>query len=69
VDAAIGGKTGIDLEVVKNLIGAFWPPRAVIADPLVLATLDLRQMRSGLAEVVKSAMIAPSISNTSSTVT
>ena len=61
VDAAIGGKTGIDLEVGKNLIGAFWPPRAVIADPLVLATLDLRQMRSGLAEVVKSAMIAPSI--------
>ncbi|MGD1146412.1 MAG: 3-dehydroquinate synthase family protein [Thermoanaerobaculaceae bacterium] len=60
VDAAIGGKTGIDLDVGKNLIGAFWPPRAVIADPLVLATLDLRQMRSGLAEVVKSAMIAPS---------
>ena len=60
VDAAIGGKTGIDLDVGKNLVGAFWPPRAVIADPLALATLDLRQMRSGLAEVVKSAMIAPS---------
>ncbi|HVN75104.1 MAG TPA: 3-dehydroquinate synthase family protein [Thermoanaerobaculaceae bacterium] len=60
VDAALGGKTGIDLDVGKNLVGAFWPPRAVIADPLVLATLDLRQLRSGLAEVVKSAMIAPS---------
>jgi len=60
VDAAVGGKTGIDLDVGKNLIGAFWPPRAVIADTLVLATLDLRQMRSGLAEVIKSAMIAPS---------
>ncbi len=60
VDAAVGGKTGVDLEVGKNLIGAFWPPLAVIADPLVLATLDIRQVRSGLAEVVKSAMIAPS---------
>jgi 3-dehydroquinate synthetase len=60
VDAAVGGKTGIDLDVGKNLVGAFWPPRAVIADPLVLATLHLRQMRSGLAEVIKSAMIAPS---------
>ncbi len=60
VDAAVGGKTGIDLDVGKNLIGAFWPPRAVIADPLALATLDLRQLRSGLAEVMKCAMIAPS---------
>jgi 3-dehydroquinate synthase len=58
VDAAVGGKTGIDLDVGKNLVGAFWPPRAVIADPLVLATLHLRQMRSGLSEVIKSAMIA-----------
>ena len=60
VDAAIGGKTGFDLDVGKNLVGAFWPPRAVIADPLALATLDGRQLRAGLAEVVKSAMIAPS---------
>jgi 3-dehydroquinate synthetase len=60
VDAAIGGKTGIDLDVGKNLVGAFWPPRAVIADPLALATLEGRQLRAGLAEVVKSAMIAPS---------
>jgi len=60
VDAAVGGKTGIDLDVGKNLVGAFWPPRMVVADPLVLATLDPREMRSGLAEVIKSAMIAPS---------
>ena len=60
VDAAVGGKTGVDLDVGKNLIGSFWPPRVTIADPLVLGTLDLRQVRSGLAEVIKSAMIAPS---------
>ncbi len=60
VDAALGGKTGIDLDEGKNLIGAFWPPRAIIADPLALATLDQRQMHAGLAEVVKAAMIAPS---------
>ena len=60
VDAAVGGKTGIDLDLGKNLVGVFWPPRAVIADPVVLATLAPRQLRAGLAEVVKSAMIAPS---------
>ncbi len=60
VDAAVGGKTGIDLDVGKNLVGSFWPPRAVIADPLALATLDVRQVRSGAAEIIKSAMIAPS---------
>jgi len=60
VDAAVGGKTGIDLDLGKNLVGAFWAPREVLADPLVLATLDRRQLRAGLAEVVKSAMIAPS---------
>jgi 3-dehydroquinate synthetase len=60
VDAAVGGKTGIDLDLGKNLVGAFWLPRAVIADPLVLATLAPRQLRAGLVEVVKAAMIAPS---------
>lgn len=60
VDAAVGGKTGIDLDVGKNLVGSFWPPRAVIADPLALTSLDLRQVRSGAAEIVKAAMIAPS---------
>jgi 3-dehydroquinate synthase len=60
VDAALGGKTGIDLDEGKNLIGAFWPPRAIVADILTLATLDQRQLHAGLAEVVKAAMIAPS---------
>lgn len=60
VDAAVGGKTGVDLDVGKNLVGAFWPPSAVVADPLTLTSLDLRQVRSGAAEIVKSAMIAPS---------
>lgn len=61
VDAAIGGKTGIDLDTGKNLAGTFWRPRAVVADPVVLATLDQRQVRAGLAEVVKAAMIAPGV--------
>lgn len=60
VDAAIGGKTGINLSLGKNLAGCFWPPLAVIEDPLVLATLPARELRAGLAEVVKAAIIAPS---------
>lgn len=60
VDAAIGGKTGIDLPEGKNLVGAFWQPRAVVADPLTLATLPARQVQAGVAEVLKVAMIAPS---------
>jgi 3-dehydroquinate synthase len=59
VDAAVGGKTGVDLDVGKNLLGTFWQPGAVVADPRALATLDRRQLRSGLAEVVKAAMISP----------
>lgn len=60
VDAAVGGKTGIDLDLGKNLVGTFWPPVAIIADPLAITTLEDRQLRSGLVEVVKCAMIAPS---------
>lgn len=60
VDAAIGGKTGIDLPEGKNLVGTFWQPRMVLADPLTLASLPPRQLRAGLAEVIKAAMIAPS---------
>lgn len=59
VDAAVGGKTSIDLDIGKNLIGSFWPPALIVGDPLVLGTLDHRQIRAGLAEVVKAAMIAP----------
>ena len=58
VDAAIGGKTAIDIPEGKNLVGAFHPPEAVFADAGVLATLPQRQISSGLAEVVKSAFLA-----------
>ncbi|MFH1021865.1 MAG: 3-dehydroquinate synthase [Planctomycetota bacterium] len=57
VDSAIGGKTGVDLPEGKNLVGNFHQPRAVIADPDVLATLPAREFRAGLAEVVKCAVI------------
>ena len=58
VDAAIGGKTGIDLPAGKNLVGAFhWPVRIVI-DPALLDTLPERERRNGLAEVVKTGLLA-----------
>jgi 3-dehydroquinate synthase len=56
VDSAIGGKTGVDLAAGKNLVGAFHHPAVVVADPDTLATLDARQRRAGLAEVVKMGM-------------
>ncbi len=58
VDAAIGGKTGINHRLGKNLVGAFHQPRAVVADPELLATLDKRQLANGFAEVVKYGLIA-----------
>jgi 3-dehydroquinate synthase len=57
VDAAVGGKTGVNLAAGKNLVGAFWPPRLVVADVTTLATLPERELRAGLAEVVKTAWI------------
>jgi 3-dehydroquinate synthetase/shikimate kinase len=58
VDAAIGGKTAIDLHDGKNLVGAFhWPARVAI-DPELLATLPEEEMRNGLAEVVKTGLLA-----------
>lgn len=57
-DSSLGGKTGFDLPQGKNLIGAFHPPQLVLADPETLASLPQRELRSGLAEVVKSGLIA-----------
>jgi 3-dehydroquinate synthetase/shikimate kinase len=58
VDAAIGGKTAIDLPHGKNLVGAFhWPARTVV-DPTLLATLPAEQRLEGMAEVVKTALLA-----------
>ncbi len=53
VDAAIGGKTGVNLPEGKNLVGAYWQPRAVLCDTAVLASLPPREMRSGQGEVAK----------------
>jgi 3-dehydroquinate synthase len=58
LDASVGGKTGVDTPHGKNLIGAFHPPVAVAADPLVLRTLPERDYRAGLAEAVKHGLIA-----------
>lgn len=58
VDASMGGKTGADLPEGKNLIGAFHPPRFVIADPQTLSTLPEAELRSGMAEVVKHGVLA-----------
>ncbi len=53
VDAAIGGKTGVNLDEGKNLVGAFWQPHAVLCDSEFLATLPEREMRSGQGELAK----------------
>ncbi|MGI9013422.1 MAG: 3-dehydroquinate synthase, partial [Phycisphaerales bacterium] len=65
VDASIGGKTGVNLTrtgsesgLAKNLIGAFWQPRLILADPRTLTTLEDRHFRCGLAECIKHAIIA-----------
>ena len=57
VDAAIGGKTGVNLPEGKNLVGAFWQPVGVVCDTEVLATLPSREQRSGLGEMAKYAFL------------
>lgn len=58
VDAAIGGKTGVDTPRGKNLVGAFHQPVAVVADPLTLSTLPAAHIRAGIAEVIKHGAIS-----------
>lgn len=58
VDAAIGGKTGVNAHQGKNLVGAFHPPAAVLADPAVLATLHPEHLGAGLVEAVKHGVVA-----------
>ncbi len=58
VDASVGGKTGVDTPAGKNLVGAFHPPAAVIADPDTLATLPIRELRAGTAEIIKHGVVA-----------
>ena len=57
VDAAIGGKTGVNLPEGKNLVGAFWQPAAVLCDTETLLTLPPREYRSGLGEMAKYAFL------------
>lgn len=57
VDSSVGGKTGVNHPLGKNMIGAFYQPQCVLADTHVLATLDDRQLSAGLAEVIKYGLI------------
>ena len=57
IDAAIGGKNGVNLDGNKNIVGTFRQPEFVICDPELLKTLPIREFRAGLAEIIKAAII------------
>lgn len=56
-DASIGGKTGVNLAGYKNMVGSFWPPKAVLVDPDFLKTLPYEHLQNGLAEIIKMGFI------------
>ncbi len=58
VDAALGGKVAVDHPTAKNLIGAFYQPKAVVSNVGYLSTLDGRELRAGLAEAIKKGIVA-----------
>jgi len=60
IDSSIGGKTGLDLSAGKNLVGAFYQPRAVVTDLSVLSTLNKHQLRQGLSEAIKYGIVGDS---------
>lgn len=57
IDSSVGGKTAIDLPAGKNLVGAFWQPRLVVADVLTLKTLPKKEIENGLGELIKYACL------------
>ena len=57
IDSSIGGKVAINLDGIKNCVGAFWQPKMVLIDPDVLATLPQRHINNGLAEALKAGLI------------
>jgi 3-dehydroquinate synthase len=57
VDSSVGGKTGVNLQTGKNLVGCFYPPQAVVADISLLHTLPLRELRAGIYESIKAGLI------------
>lgn len=60
VDCGLGGKVGVNLKEAKNLLGLFWQPKLVFMDLVVLKTLDTREIKSGLAEIIKYGVIKDS---------
>lgn len=61
VDSGIGGKTGVDLEGYKNIVGAFWQPREILVSAHFLKTLPSRELTCGMGEIIKTSFLSPQI--------